>query len=91
MDIDVCAGRDYPENLKQYALIIHCGACMLTRRETLNRIQKAREAGVPVTNYGVAISHLQGVLKRALSPFPAALAAFENETKELNDECKTCV
>ena len=76
LDIDVFAGRDYPENLKEYSLIIHCGACMLTRREMLNRIQKAREAGVPITNYGVAISFLQGVLRRTLSPFPAALFAF---------------
>jgi predicted GTPase len=76
LDIDVFAGRDYPENLKEYGLIIHCGACMLTRREMLNRIQKAREADVPITNYGVAISFLQGVLRRTLSPFLAALFAF---------------
>ncbi|MEN6475843.1 MAG: [FeFe] hydrogenase H-cluster maturation GTPase HydF [Syntrophaceae bacterium] len=78
---DVFAGRDYPENLSDYKLIIHCGACMLTRREMLGRIQKAREAGVPITNFGVAISMLQGVIKRALEPFPAALMAFE---KQLN-------
>ena len=82
-DIDVYAGRDYPENLDEYSLVIHCGACMLTRREMLNRIQKAQEARVPITNYGVAISFLQGVLGRTLSPFPAALAAFENEIKEI--------
>ncbi len=86
LNIDVFAGRDYPENLKEYSIIIHCGACMLTRREMLNRIQKAREAKVPVTNYGVAISFLQGVLRRTLTPFPAALAAFDNETKEIKEE-----
>lgn len=80
--ITVSAGRDYPDNLKEYNLIIHCGACMLTRREVLNRIQKAREAGVPITNYGVAISHLQGVLRRTLAPFPAALAAFKEKLKQ---------
>lgn len=78
--VDVFAGRDYPENLSQYKLIIHCGACMLTRREMLNRIGKAKEAGVPITNYGVAISLLQGVLRRVLSPFPAALNAFNKAT-----------
>jgi len=78
---DVYAGRDYPENLSDYKLIIHCGACMLTRREMLSRIQKAGEAGVPITNFGVAISMLQGVIKRSLEPFPAALMAFE---KQLN-------
>ena len=88
LDIDTYAGRDYPENLKEYSLIIHCGACMLTRRETLNRIQKAREAKVPITNYGVAISCLQGVLRRTLAPFPAALAAFDIEMKEIKKESK---
>lgn len=78
--IDVFAGRDYPENLSRYRLIIHCGACMLTRREMLNRIRKAKEAGVSITNYGVAISLLQGVLRRVLSPFPAAWSAFNRET-----------
>jgi [FeFe] hydrogenase H-cluster maturation GTPase HydF len=77
--IDTCAGRDYPENLSQYRLVIHCGGCMLTRREMLSRIEKARHAGVAITNYGVAISVLQGVIERTLSPFPAALDAFHRE------------
>jgi [FeFe] hydrogenase H-cluster maturation GTPase HydF len=74
--IDVYSGRDYPPNLKDYSLIIHCGSCMLTRKETLARIALAKEAGVPITNYGLCISMIQGVLKRALSPFPAALDAY---------------
>jgi hypothetical protein len=57
--------------------VVHCGGCMLTRREKLNRIDKAKAAGVPITNYGILISFVQGVLKRVLSPFPAALAALE--------------
>ena len=73
------AGRDYPDNLSDYKLIIHCGGCMLTRREMMGRIQKASEAGVPITNYGVAISFLQGVISRALEPFPAALMAFQRK------------
>jgi hypothetical protein len=52
---------------------------MLTRREMLNRLQKANEADEPITNYGVAISFLQGVIKRTLEPFPSALIAFEKE------------
>ena len=55
---------------------------MLTRREMLARIHKAREAGVPISNYGIAIAFLQGVLARVLSPFPAALEAYERELKE---------
>jgi len=81
--IDVSSGRDYPKNLKEYKLIIHCGGCMLTRREMLSRMEKAGEAGVPVTNYGLAISVLQGVIERVLSPFPAALEAYLNEAKSI--------
>lgn len=77
--IDTACGRDYPDNLKEYKLILHCGACMINRREMLARLRKAREAGVAVTNYGVAISFLQGVIKRSLAPFPAALEAFEKK------------
>ena len=83
--IDVISGRDYPENLADYQLVILCGACMLTRRETLYRIQQAREKGVPITNYGICISLLQGVLPRALSPFPAALAAYQ-QAKDLQEK-----
>lgn len=61
--------RDFPENLKDYKLIIHCGSCMLNRRETLSRLEFAQASGIPVTNYGMAISHCQGVLKRVMSPF----------------------
>jgi len=73
IQVNVTSGRDYPDNLKDYRLIIHCGACMLTRREMLVRIQKAQEAEVAITNYGLAIAYLQGVLRRVLSPFPLAL------------------
>jgi len=76
--IDHSSGKDYPENLAQYRLIIHCGACTLTRREMLWRIEQARAAGVAITNYGMAISALQGVIDRTLSPFPAALAAYRS-------------
>jgi len=77
LKFDVCCGRDFPENLSAYKLIIHCGACMITRREMLVRMEKAREAGVPLTNYGAAISYLKSVLPRVLEPFPEALRAFE--------------
>ena len=81
LQIDTSTGRDYPDDLKKYKLILHCGGCMMNRREMLNRLRKAQEAGIPVTNYGVAISFLQGVIKRSLAPFPSALLAFENEMK----------
>ncbi len=81
LKIDTACGRDYPADLKDYKLILHCGACMLNRREMMNRLRRAAEAGVPVTNYGVAISFLQGAIRRSLAPFPAALTAFDNEMK----------
>ena len=63
-------GHDFPGDLSSYQLIIQCGACMLNRREVISRILRCREAGVPITNYGVAITYSLGVLDRALSPFP---------------------
>ncbi len=76
--IDHAAGRDYPPDLRGYQLIIHCGSCMLTRGEMLWRVHQAKEKGVAITNYGLSIACVQGVLERVLSPFPAALDAFES-------------
>lgn len=76
--ISVSSGRDYPEDINKYKLIIHCGGCMLTRNEKQVRIEKARLAGVAITNYGIIISHLHGVLNRVLSPFPTASEIYRN-------------
>ncbi len=65
-------GADFPdriEDVKKYKLVIHCGACNFSRRQMLSRIEKCRSAGVPITNYGVVISHALGILDRALQPF----------------------
>ncbi len=75
-EIVVSSGRDYPDDLSSFKLIIHCGSCMLTRKETLIRTNKARAEGVAITNYGVCISYLNGVLQRVLEPFPGIAAAF---------------
>jgi [FeFe] hydrogenase H-cluster maturation GTPase HydF len=77
LQVDVYAGHDFPDNLSEYSLVVQCGGCMHNRREILSRIEKCEAAGVPITNYGLCISQTQGVLKRVLSPFPAALDAFE--------------
>jgi len=69
IDFEVFSGHDFPADLKQYRLIIHCGACMLNRKEVLNRIYEAKAEGVPITNYGVAIALLHGELNRVLEPF----------------------
>ena len=66
---DNVQGIHYPDNLAEYKLVVHCGACMNTQRVMQNRIALAAEAGVPITNYGVAISFVQGVLPRVLAPF----------------------
>lgn len=68
--IDVISGRDFPTDLTPYRVIIHCGACMLTREEMQNRIRAASAADVALTNYGVCIAALHDVLPRVLAPFP---------------------
>ncbi|GAA0554457.1 [FeFe] hydrogenase H-cluster maturation GTPase HydF [Rhizomicrobium palustre] len=77
LDISTCAGHDFPADLKDYRLIIHCGGCVMTRHEVLARMGEAETVQTEMTNYGLAISVLQGVLERALSPFPGALAAYK--------------
>lgn len=69
-------GHDFPENLSEFKLIIHCGACMWNRREMLSRMMKARMAGVPLTNYGLTIAYSLGIFERALQPFPAAREVY---------------
>lgn len=85
--IDYCAGKDFPENLSDYDLIIHCGGCMLTRREQLLRISEAQKHNVPITNYGMAISVMQNSIAKVLSPFPKILNIFTDEANgESSDE-----
>jgi len=69
IDFDVFSGHDFPTDLKQYKLIIHCGACTLNCKEMLFRILKAKERQVPITNYGIAIAFLHNGLERSLRPF----------------------
>jgi [FeFe] hydrogenase H-cluster maturation GTPase HydF len=68
LQIDVAAGREYPQDLSQYKLIIHCGACVFNRREMLSRIDKAVAAGTPITNYGLVIADHHGQVDRAIAP-----------------------
>lgn len=63
------SGGEFPENLLKYALVIHCGGCMLNDREMQSRVQKAVNQNVPITNYGTAIAHMHGMLKHSLEPF----------------------
>jgi len=78
LQIENMRGRDFPSNISEYKLIIHCGACMWNRREMLSRIMKARQAGVPITNYGLTIAYSLGIFERALQPFPSALEIYKS-------------
>ena len=73
LTFEVASGKDFPTDLQRYALIIHCGGCMINRAFMLWRIDQAKQATVPITNYGVAISEAQGVLERVLQPFNITL------------------
>lgn len=76
LEFDTVQGHDFPEDLTKYKLVVHCGACMWNRREMLSRLHQCRQAGVPVTNYGMAIAYSLGILEKALAPFPAALEVY---------------
>ncbi len=78
------SGTEFPEELSSYKLIIHCGGCMLNEREVRYRMKHAVKQGIPITNYGVTIAYMQGILKRSLRIFPHLEAALEEiaETEE---------
>jgi len=78
LKIDSVRGHDFPQDISEYKLIIHCGACMWNRRAMLSRIIKARKAGVPITNYGLTIAFSLGIFERALKVFPAALEVYHS-------------
>jgi [FeFe] hydrogenase H-cluster maturation GTPase HydF len=81
-------GRDFPEDLSPYKLVIHCGACMWNRQEMMSRIRECQRQHAPITNYGLVIAMAQGILERALAPFPEALAAF-HEARTAKSACVT--
>nr|WP_154120758.1 [FeFe] hydrogenase H-cluster maturation GTPase HydF [Paenibacillus monticola] len=82
IQFDFANGMEFPNNVKDYALIVHCGGCMMNRRQMLWRVEQAVEAGVPIVNYGVAIAHVQGILERAISPFPLARLVWDESLSE---------
>lgn len=64
LEVDVVSGADYPESLEAYDLIIHCGSCMFNRVHTLRRLARAKAQGIPITNYGICLAHLTGILDK---------------------------
>jgi [FeFe] hydrogenase H-cluster maturation GTPase HydF len=82
LHFDTVQGHDFPENLPEYKLVVHCGACTTNRRGMLSRILRCRQAGVPITNYGLTIAYSLGIFERALEPFPAALEVYRAAVQE---------
>ena len=83
LNIEIAVGKDFPTDLTPYKVIIQCGGCIVTRRHMLARLRQAKAQGVPMTNYGVTISLLQGVLPRVLACHPDAKAAFDKALSAL--------
>ncbi len=79
LEFGFSSGIEFPADFKTYDLIIHCGACTLNRREVCYRQQVARDAGIPMTNYGVTLAYVHGILDRALDPFPLARSLWARE------------
>lgn len=76
---DFTSGGGFPEDLGDYALVVHCGGCMLNEKEMKHRIRSAMAAEVPIVNYGVAIAHMNGILRRSLEVFPQILELLDTE------------
>ena len=70
LNFEFTSGGSFPENLKKYNMIVHCGSCMLKDREVLYRYKKAEEQNIPITNYGIAIAYMHNILKRSIKIFP---------------------
>lgn len=77
IEFDFTSGTEFPEDLSPYALVIHCGACMLNKREMQYRAGHAFDSGVPMTNYGIAIAQMHGILRRSIELFPDALKELD--------------
>ena len=67
LKVDIVSGTDFPEDLTKYDLIIQCGGCMFNRRYVMSRIERAKEQEIPMTNYGVTIAHLTGILDKVVT------------------------
>ena len=76
------SGTGFERNLKEYHMIVHCGGCMLNEQEMQYRLKMAENQGVPITNYGILIAYMKGILERSLQPFPDMAALLEKETEK---------
>ncbi len=71
------SGREFPDDVSEYKMVVHCGGCMLNEREMRYRLRSCADRGIPVTNYGILIAHMNGILRRTVEPFPSIAAIFE--------------
>ena len=78
--IETCSGREFPEDLSPYALVVHCGGCMITERDVTERMHQAERQGVPFTNYGIAIAQMTGTLERSVRLFPRVHALVTEDS-----------
>lgn len=76
LEFEYSSGRDFPEDVTKYSLIVHCGGCMLNEREMRYRQKCALDQEIPITNYGIAIAYMQGILKRCVEMFPDVLSVL---------------
>jgi [FeFe] hydrogenase H-cluster maturation GTPase HydF len=74
---EVTSGGDFPNDLSRYKLIISCGGCMVNRGEIMHRISKAKDAGVPITNYGILMAYLNGILRRVVAPLEGGIVQLD--------------
>lgn len=77
LEFSFSSGNEFPEDLSEFSLVVHCGGCMLNAREMQYRAGYADDCGIPMTNYGIAIAHMNGILKRSVSLFPDVLKELE--------------
>ena len=76
-DFHFTSGGEFPDDISEYSLIVHCGGCMLNEKEMQRRIEAAKDAGVPIVNYGIAIAQMHSILRRSLAPFPEFLEILD--------------
>lgn len=77
LEFHTVQGDDFPNDISDFKLVVHCGGCMFNRRAMMSRLHKCQSAGVPITNYGLVIAYSLGIFERALGPFPNALHALK--------------
>ncbi|MGN1457735.1 MAG: [FeFe] hydrogenase H-cluster maturation GTPase HydF [Acutalibacteraceae bacterium] len=88
LNFEYSSGTEFPEDIKKYKMIIHCGGCMLSEREMKYRLKYAQDEGIPITNYGTAIAYMNGILERSVEIFPNALKIIRRSASAVNSRSK---